>query len=77
MLSKFSKCLLLYIIYVQLNKRFEGCKRILINCEETTESEWKLIPGWNPCKPYAEDAPVLVERHAKVTNDAKLYLPSS
>ena len=34
-------------------------------------------PGWNPCKPYAEDAPVLVERHAKVTNDAKLYLPPS
>ena len=34
-------------------------------------------PGWNPCKPYAEDAPVVVKRHAKVTNDAKLYLPPS
>ena len=31
-------------------------------------------PGWNPCKPYGEDAPVVVKRHAKVTNDAKLYL---
>ena len=34
-------------------------------------------PGWNPSKPYAEDAPVVVKRHAKVTNDAKLYLPPS
>ena len=40
-------------------------------------SSEQLAPGWNPCKPYAEDAPVLVERHAKVTNDAKLYLPPS
>ena len=30
-------------------------------------------PGWNPCKPYAEDAPVIVKRYAKVTNDAKPY----
>ena len=22
-------------------------------------------PGWNPCKPYAKDAPVVVKRHAK------------
>ena len=37
----------------------------------------KYVPGWNPCKPYAEDAPVVVKCHAKVTNDAKLYLPTS
>ena len=35
------------------------------------------MPGWNPCKPYAEDAPVVVKRHDKVTNDAILYLPPS
>ena len=34
-------------------------------------------PGWNPCKPYAEDAPGSRQRHAKVTNNAKLYLPPS
>ena len=29
-------------------------------------------PGWNPCKPRAEDTPAVVKRHAVVTNDGKL-----
>ena len=30
------------------------------------------VPGWNPCKPRAEDTPAIVKRHAVVTNDGKL-----
>ena len=31
-----------------------------------TEVDHYLNPGWNPCKPHAEDAPRLSKYHAKV-----------
>ena len=34
---------------------------------------YKFTPGWNPCKPHAEDAPRISKYHAKVFEMTRHY----
>ena len=38
---------------------------------------YKFTPGWNPCKPHAEDAPRISKYHAKVFGMTRPYAKPS
>ena len=65
------------LIKKEIMKKSQIMKILCGYQKQTRAGDGKLKPQFPRPKPYAEDAPVVVKHHAKVTSDAKLYLPPS